>query len=70
MITIEKTSPRITAMTPKATAMVIATSVASESMPSMKLTALMTPTIQITETTEPRMPRLNGRRRRRRRSEK
>jgi hypothetical protein len=36
---------------------VIETTVASESMPSMKLTALITPTIQSIEATEPRMPR-------------
>src|ERR1043165_9963731 len=58
MMTREKTSLRTTAMASKATAMVMATTVARESMPSMKLTALMTPTIQTTETTLARRPRL------------
>ena len=38
---------------PNATAIVMATIVASESMPSMKFMALITPTIQITETSQP-----------------
>jgi hypothetical protein len=39
-------------------AMVIETTVASESMPSMKFIAFITPTIQTTEATEPRKPSL------------
>ena len=58
-------------MTANATAMVIETSVASESMPSMKFTALITPTIQITETTRAEDAEVDRSRRRwrRRRSE-
>ena len=58
MITREKMSPRRMAMTRKATAMVMATTVARESMPSMKFMALMTPTIQTTEMTLARTPKL------------
>ena len=46
-------------MTLNAAAMVIATTVASESMPSMKFMAFITPTIQNTDATAPRKPRSN-----------
>ncbi len=44
-----------------AAAMVMATTVASESMPSMKFMAFITPTIQTTDAMVPRKPRLISR---------
>ena len=53
MITSEKTSKRMTATAANAIAIVMDTIVASESMPSMKFMAFITPMIQIIDTSQP-----------------